>query len=69
MAVIFPKYEPYRVLLIIHNLDISMGPIRLGSESFIGLACIKIYSKIKSVELLQTHGHTDTDGHSGFQRA
>ena len=63
MALLWPKYEANIVLLIRHNLHISIGPIRLGSESFIGLACIEISQKLDYLNY-QTLGRTDV--HSGF---
>ena len=65
MALLWPKYEANMVLLIRHNLNISIGPIRLGSESFIGLACIKIYSEIN---YLNYHKHMDTQMYTVVSR-
>ena len=41
MALIWSKHEPNMVLLIGHNIGMSIGPISLGPESFISLVCLE----------------------------
>jgi len=41
MALIWPKHGPNMVHLIEHNIDMSLGPISLITESFISLICLE----------------------------
>ena len=41
MALIWPKHGPNMVILIEHNIDMSLVPISLSPESFITLVCLE----------------------------
>ena len=60
MAPIWLKHGPNMVLLIGHNIDMSMGPISLSPESFISLACLESHLQVRVVNYPLTYSLTDT---------
>ena len=59
MALIWPKYGPYIVPLIEHNIDMSLVPISLSPESFITLVCLDSYLQVRLVNYLLTNTLTN----------
>ena len=50
MALIWPKHGPNIVLLIEHNIDMSLGPISLDPESFMSLERLESELKVRLVK-------------------
>ena len=59
MALIWPKHGPNMVILLGHNIDMSLGPISLSPESFISLVCLESQLQVRLVKWPQTHTLTD----------
>ena len=58
MALIWPKHGPNMVLLIEHNIDMSLGPISLNPESFSSLVCIQSQLQVRLVNYPLTNTRT-----------
>ena len=60
MDLIWPKHGPNMVLLIKHNIDMSLGPICLSPESFISLVSLESQLKVRLVNCPLTDRQMDT---------
>ena len=49
MALIWSKHGPNMVLLMGHNIGMSIGPISLSPESFISLVCLESQLQVRLV--------------------